>query len=47
LCGEDKATGVSYEHRRAWVEDKLLALSQIFAIDICAFAVMSNHTHTV
>ncbi len=47
LCGEDKATGTSYEHRRAWVEDKLLALSQVFAIDICAYAVMSNHTHLV
>ncbi|MBL4908622.1 MAG: transposase, partial [Alteromonadaceae bacterium] len=31
LCGEDKVSGVSYEHRRAWVENKLLALSQVFA----------------
>jgi len=27
LCGEDKVTGQSFEHRRGWVEDKLLALS--------------------
>jgi len=47
LCGEDKVTGQSYEHRRAWVEDKLLALAQVFAIDVCAYAVMSNHTHMV
>jgi len=47
LCGEDKVSGQSYEHRRGWVEDKLLALSQVFAIDVCAFAVMSNHTHLV
>ncbi|MBL4910888.1 MAG: transposase [Alteromonadaceae bacterium] len=47
LCGKDKESGISYEHRRAWVENKLLALSEVFSIDICAYAVMSNHTHIV
>ena len=28
LCGEDKVTGKSFEHRREWVEEKLLLLSQ-------------------
>lgn len=47
LCGVDKATGKSYEHRRSWVEQRLLKLGQVFSIDICAYAVMSNHTHIV
>jgi putative transposase len=37
LCGEDAFTGISYEHRRRWIEDRLLKLSTIFAIDIAAF----------
>ncbi len=47
LCGEDKNTGHNFDHRRGWVEDKLLSLTQVFAIDVCAYTVMSNHTHTV
>ena len=47
LCGEDHYTGKSYEHRRQWVEGRLLQLADIFTIDIYAYAVMSNHLHVV
>ena len=47
LCGEDNQTGRSYEHRRQWVEDRLLFLAEVFCVDVCAYAVMSNHTHVV
>ena len=47
LCGQDGLTGQCYEHRRQWVQDRILFLAQYFAIDICAFAVMSNHIHLV
>ncbi|MEH6578928.1 MAG: transposase [Amphritea sp.] len=47
LCGEDPLTQRSYEHRRQWVVDRLVELQQVFCIDLCAYAVMSNHYHLV
>ncbi len=47
LCGEDELSGRSYEHRRGWIVDKIRQLSSIFCIDVCAYAVISNHYHLV
>ena len=43
LCGEDSHSDHSFENRRLWIEDRLLELAGIYAIDIAAYAVMSNH----
>jgi len=47
LCGRDEHSGNDYEHRRGWIEQRMLALANEYALDICAYAVMSNHYHIV
>ena len=47
LCGDDSYSGKNYDHRRVWVESLLFELEAVFAIDVAAFAVMSNHLHVV
>jgi len=47
LCGKDKYTEKSFEHRRQWVVERMHFLASVFNIDICAYAIMSNHYHLV
>ncbi len=47
LCGLDNVTRKDYSHRKQWITERLALLSKTFAIDVCAYAIMSNHCHTV
>lgn len=47
LCGKDTVTHRCYEHRREWIEEKIHALTDVYCLDICAYAIMSNHYHLV
>ena len=47
LCGEDSVTGKSFEHRRQWLIDRIKQVTSVFVIDVCSYAIMSNHFHIV
>ena len=47
LCGVDASSGKNYEHRRQWVVDRLELLCSVFAVELCAYSIMSNHSHIV
>jgi putative transposase len=47
LCGKDPVSGKSFEHRKQRILARLKVLTEVFAIDLCAYALMSNHYHLV
>jgi hypothetical protein len=47
LCGFDSYSNRSYEHRRDWVRERISFLTEIFAFDAIAYAIMENHNHNL
>ena len=47
LYGFDTLTLRDFSHRKAWLVDRLQYLAAIFAIEVCAYAVLETHYHTV
>jgi hypothetical protein len=47
LCSVDFITKQSYQHRRGWLEEMIIRQAGVLAIDVAAYAVMSNHYHVV
>ncbi len=47
LCGNDPVSGRSFDHRKTLILERLSLLTEAFAIDLCAYALMSNHYHLV
>jgi len=47
LYGYDVLTRRDFSHRKAWLIDRLRFLATLFAIEVCAYAIMENHYHTI
>ena len=40
-CG--RYSGRNFDHRKVWVVERVRELASVFAVDVAAYAVMSNH----
>jgi hypothetical protein len=47
LCGTDSYSGRDYEHRKDWIRERLRELAGLFGVEVCDYAIMSNHLHLV
>jgi REP element-mobilizing transposase RayT len=47
LCGFDRLTRRNYDYRKQWLTERMATLAELFAINVCAYAIMSTHYHVV
>jgi len=47
LYGFDPLTSRDFSHRKAWLVERLRLLAALFAIEVCAYAIMENHYHLI
>jgi hypothetical protein len=47
LCGWDPFTHRYYGHRKRWLQQRLMFLASVMAIDIEGFCTMANHLHLI
>lgn len=47
LMGDDPVSGKNFDHRKSWIEGEIKRAAGAFAIDVIAFALMSNHLHMI
>ena len=47
LCSDDRYSDNNFDHRKPWLLPRLKLLEEVFAIDIAAYSVMSDHHHVV
>ena len=47
LCGFDPVSQRDFSHRKTLLLDRLRFLASVFAIDVCAYAILANHYHLI
>ena len=47
LMGQEEEWRIDFGHRRQWLESLLRYHSQVFAVDLANFSILSNHFHLV
>jgi len=47
LCGFDSQSLRDFSHRKAWLVERLRYLAAVFAIEVCAYAILATHYHAI
>ena len=47
LAGVDPVSGMDFSFRKEWIRRRMEALASVFAVDVLAYAILSNHLHQI
>ena len=47
LLGDDPVSGKNFDHRKLWLDERLIHQARYFGIDLLCQAILSNHFHLV
>ncbi|GAA5505647.1 hypothetical protein [Novipirellula caenicola] len=47
LMGDDPISGKNFDHRKVWIEQRLIHFAGTFGVDLLCFSILSNHFHLI
>ncbi|MFG0262973.1 MAG: transposase [Novipirellula sp. JB048] len=47
LMGDDPVSGKNFDHRKEWIEQRLIQFAAAFGIDLLGYAILATHLHLI